>query len=104
LTNLARKILLITVIACFAALVTGLTLMLHLSSIEHPEEHNCEHCPICQQIIINPAKVIIPAEPVVIYEEIILYEVDFTFEYPTAIVENRCCIPRAPPLSSPHTV
>jgi len=56
LLNLARKSLLITMIICFAAMVTGLTLILHLSSIEHPEKHDSEHCQICQQLLTAPSK------------------------------------------------
>jgi len=41
---------------CFLATVTGLTLKLHLSSIEHPEKHNSEHCQICQQLLTAPEK------------------------------------------------
>lgn len=102
--NLARKSLLITMIICFAAMVTGLTLMLHLFSIEHPEEHNCEQCPICQQIFINPAKVIIPDELAVIHEDIVLYQVDSIFNTPVIIEETPSYIPRAPPSISLRSV
>lgn len=95
--NLLRKILLITAMICFLAMATGLTLILHLSGIEHPEKHDSEHCPICQQIFINPAKVIIPAEPVVIHEDIILCQVDSIFDTPVVIEETPSYIPRAPP-------
>jgi hypothetical protein len=46
-------------------MVTDLTLMLHLFSIEHPEEHNCEQCPICQQILTSPEGLAQGPEPAV---------------------------------------
>lgn len=98
--NLARKIVLITGAVCFLAMVTGVMLVLHLSGEEHPETHDCEHCPICQQIFINPTKAIVPVGQSVILEDIILYQVDFIFDTPVVIEETQSCMPRAPPLIS----
>lgn len=102
--NLARKIALITGAVCLLAMVTGVTLALHLAGEEHPEKHDCEHCPICRQIFINPAKAIMPVGQAVILESIILCQVDFIFDTPVVIEETLSCIPRAPPLIHPRSV
>jgi len=54
--HLARKAVLGFVVVCFVARVTGVSLHLHILSHEHPEEHDAEHCPICQQLLIAPGK------------------------------------------------
>ncbi len=36
------------------AMVTGVSLQLHLLSHEHPQEHDFESCSICQQLLITP--------------------------------------------------
>jgi len=61
LKRLARKAVLITAIACFSAMVMGITLYLHMLSRPHPEEHDSEHCSVCQQLLLAPGKFI--AEP-----------------------------------------
>jgi hypothetical protein len=62
LSRLARQVGFILMTIFFAALVTGLSLYLHLLSHEHPEDHDAEHCPICQQLLIKPGKFIIEPE------------------------------------------
>ena len=58
LSRLTRKVGFVLTAIFFVALVTGLSLYLHLLSHEHPEEHDSEHCPICQQLLIKPGKFI----------------------------------------------
>jgi hypothetical protein len=50
LTRLTRKSVFVLTAVCFAALATGLTLQLHMISCEHPEGHDFEQCPVCQQL------------------------------------------------------
>jgi hypothetical protein len=57
-SRLARKVGFVLTTIFFVALVTGFSLYLHLLSHEHPEEHDAEHCSICQQLLIKPGKYI----------------------------------------------
>ena len=61
----------------FVAMVTGLSLYLHLLSYDHPEKHDSEHCPICQQLLIKPGKFI--TEPESHLPDINLLEGQLTF-------------------------
>ena len=62
MSSLDRKAVLICITVCFVAMVTGVSLQLHLLGHEHPEEHDSEHCSVCQQLLITPGKFIM--EPV----------------------------------------
>jgi len=62
LDRLARKCVLTLAIICFVAMTTGVTLQLHLLSDTHPEEHDSEHCSICQQLLIAPGKFLLEPE------------------------------------------
>ena len=58
MTRLARKAVLAFATVSFVAMVTSVSLQLHLLSHNHPEEHDAEHCSICQQLLIAPGKFI----------------------------------------------
>jgi len=97
LKRLARKAVLITSIACFAAMVMGITLYLHLLSRQHPEEHDAAHCSICQQLLIAPGKFITEPELIIL---------DHSPRTDTVEFQSQSCIipfhpgssdPRAPP-------
>ena len=51
-----RKAVLICMIICFVAMVTGVSLQLHLLSDTYPEEHDSEHCSVCRQLLLTPGK------------------------------------------------
>lgn len=38
------------------SMVSGLSLQLHLLSIEHPQKHDAKHCSVCQQLLLAPSK------------------------------------------------
>ncbi|MBN2314216.1 MAG: hypothetical protein JXM79_09820 [Sedimentisphaerales bacterium] len=62
MSRVARKVGLILMTSFFVALVTGLSLYLHLLNHEHPEDHDAAHCPICQRLLIKPGKFITEPE------------------------------------------
>jgi hypothetical protein len=51
-----RKAVLTIMTISFLALVTELTLELHLLSHEHTDNHNSSQCPICQQLLTTQNK------------------------------------------------
>lgn len=59
--RLDRKAVLICMTICFVAMVTGLSLQLHLLSDEHSREHDFDDCSIYRQLLITHGK--FAAEP-----------------------------------------
>ena len=53
---LDRKTVLICITVCFVAMVTGVSLQLHLLSHEHSREHDIDSCSICRQLLIAHGK------------------------------------------------
>ena len=54
----ARKNVLILATVSFVAMVTGVSLQLHLLSQDRPDEHDFAHCSMCQQLLTAPTKFI----------------------------------------------
>lgn len=56
--RLDRKAVIICIIVCFVAMVTGVLLQLHLHllSREHSQKHDFDNCSICQQLLVSPKK------------------------------------------------
>jgi len=51
-----RKAVLICMTICFVAMVTGVSLQLHLLSHEHSRGHDFDDCSICRQLLITHGK------------------------------------------------
>lgn len=60
--RLYRKTVLICITICFVAMVTGLSLQLHLLSESHPEKHDSERCSLCQQLLLVTGKFVLEPE------------------------------------------
>jgi hypothetical protein len=45
---------------CFILTATNAMLILHLTEHHKDESHNPEHCPICQQAVVNIVKAVLP--------------------------------------------
>jgi len=58
-----RNWLLLAASVTFVAMVTGLTLQLHLLSLDNPDSHNSNRCAVCQQLLIAPHKFVPQPEP-----------------------------------------
>ncbi len=37
-------------------MATGMLLELHLHALDHPQDHDCDQCPICRQLLVAPDK------------------------------------------------
>jgi len=60
--HLASAMRIAVILSAFAAIVTatsGLLLVIHLNSIEHPADHDSEHCSFCRHSLI-PSKKFLP--------------------------------------------
>lgn len=56
LARLDRKAVLICITVCFVAMVTGVSMQLHLLSHEHSREHDFDDCSICRQLLVTHGK------------------------------------------------
>jgi hypothetical protein len=63
--NSVRIAGIVLVMVCFILTATNAMLILHLIEHHKDECHNPEHCPICQQAVINIAKAVLPDTPVI---------------------------------------
>jgi len=59
---LKRQAILTCITICFAAMVTGVPLQLHLRSEAHSEKQDSERCSLCQQLLLTPGKFILEPE------------------------------------------
>ena len=60
-----RRILLAPVLVCFTLTATNVVIVLHLIEHHNDKSHDSEHCPICQQAVVNTAKAILIDAPVI---------------------------------------
>ncbi|MDD5328208.1 MAG: hypothetical protein PHY02_10420 [Phycisphaerae bacterium] len=98
--NSFKKLLFALVMVCFILTASNVMLALHLSEHHKDENHDHQHCPICQQVVINKNLAVLPP-PVGIYT---VNEIPFTITYANSffpqIVRHRFPSPRAPPVTS----
>jgi hemoglobin-like flavoprotein len=50
---------------CFILTATNVVLVLHLAEHHNDKNHDPEHCPICQQAIVNAVKAVLPDTSVI---------------------------------------
>lgn len=97
MTRFARRAVLTIAIACFVAMVTGITLHLHLLSHQHPGEHDAEHCSICQQLLIAPGKFITEPELVLLDYNLQKDTIEFQSQSYVIALQHEPFGPRPPP-------
>jgi len=87
---------------CFVAMVTGISLQLHLLSHEHSHEHDFDDCSICRQLLVSSKK--FAAEPQIILPDKELYKESFEFLPKFNIIVFHCkpFNARPPPSSLLH--
>lgn len=79
-------------------MVMGIPRYLHLLAHEHPEEHNAEHCLVCQQLLIMPGKFIM--EPELNLPDFVPQKNNVEFDFQSCIItfHSEPFRPRPPPL------
>jgi len=92
-----RKTILIITTVCFVAMVTGLTLKLHLLSHKHPEKHDSSLCPICQTLLGNTDKISIAIELEIEETNRTAYSSGFIFQTAPSFCNITILGPRSPP-------
>ena len=54
--DLSRQALALSACLSFAAMTGGWWLVVHLSSLHNPAQHDADDCAVCQQLLIPPKK------------------------------------------------
>jgi len=92
-----RRNALILATVSFVAMVTGVSLQLHLLSQDHSGAHDFDHCSICQQLLTAPGKFI--REPESRLPETDLFENDAVFPLHVHVIafHHNPFGPRSPP-------
>jgi len=99
LDKLNRKSALIIVVLCFVAMVTGLTLELHLLNHKHSDNHIPSRCRICHQLLSTIDKINITTEPIIEKVNGKEYSPDFICQITPSFSNIRLPIPRSPPFT-----
>ncbi len=78
-------------------MVSELSPHLHLLSHEHPEEHDSEHCSVCQQLLIAPGKFITEPESGLPDSNLLHDDTEFYFQSYIIALHSQPFNPRPPP-------
>ncbi|OHB78102.1 MAG: hypothetical protein A2Z25_23395 [Planctomycetes bacterium RBG_16_55_9] len=97
--RLARKALLAFIIACFLAMVTGVSLDLHLLSHKRLQAHDAEHCSTCQQLLVSPGKFVMEPQSSLPDSNLDEDNVEVSFQSCAAALHCKPFDPRPPPLA-----
>jgi len=99
---MARKGALILITGCFAVMVTGISLQLHLLSHEHSHDHYFDDCSICRQLLVSPEK--FTAEPKTSLPDTELYKESIEFVLQSNVTAFHCKLinARPPPSELSH--
>jgi len=92
-----RKIIFIIATVCFVAVVTGLTLELHLFSHKHPDNHSSSRCSICQQLLITPNKFASEPQLSLPDTDLLKDEIEFPIHSYVTTFRHKPFGPRPPP-------
>jgi hypothetical protein len=81
----------------FVAMVTGLTLELHLYTHKNEDNHTSSQCSICQTLLSNTNKTSITAEPKIEKTNETEYSAVFVCQITPLFSNIKLPIPRSPP-------
>ncbi len=73
-------------------------MLLHVFSIEHHEEHDSDHCPICKQLLLAPQKFSIESSSET-HSEYSFNYIEFYIEQYISNFNQPHHFPRAPPVT-----
>ena len=82
---------------CFVAMVTGVTLQLHLLSHEHSHEHDFDNCSICQQLLASPDKFISELQTTLLDKELYKESIEFVLQLNVTAFQSKSFDARPPP-------
>jgi len=82
---------------CFAAMVTGVTLQLHLLSHKHTHEHDFGDCSICWQLLVSPCKFISELQTGLLDKELYKESIEFILQLNVTAFHCKSFDARSPP-------
>jgi len=92
-----RKATLILMTISFVALVTGLTLKLHLYNHKNQDNHNSRRCSICQQLLLTPNQFTLEQQSSLLNTDLLKNIIDFPLQSPVITFHHEPFGPRPPP-------
>jgi hypothetical protein len=84
-------------LAIFVANITGALFFWHIAAEGGCEHHDCDNCPICQNTLINSAKIINISSDATNDINIVTYAISYESDDPIIIQSSCNIMPRAPP-------
>ena len=76
---------------------TGLTLTLHLLELKHQQNHDSNHCSICQQLLITPSKCALEPELRLPDTDLLKDNIEFLPQLYVTAFHHKPFNPRPPP-------
>ena len=93
----ARKGVLIIATVGFAAMVTGMSLQLHLWSYDHHDEHDSDECSVCQHFLAATGKFMQEPRSGLPGLSLLESNAEFHLHVRVNIFQHSSFSPRAPP-------
>jgi hypothetical protein len=93
-----RRVVFISAAICFILTATNIVLFIHLAEHEKSGQHDCNHCPICQNLIINKNPILLSPPIIISGFEKIAYTIDYIFVISPPTIQFQSPYLRAPPL------
>lgn len=84
-------------LAIFVVNITGVLFLWHIAAEGGCENHDCDHCPICQNTFINSAKIINTSSATTFTINVIERKIEYVYDTPLKFLITPNLIPRAPP-------
>jgi hypothetical protein len=94
-----RDIFALLAVGCFATTASGLALLVHLSHLDEPTEHDADECSLCQQAFVSAKHYVTAPEPVLIDSDPAGYIVSVRWPTRSHQSPRSRFDPRAPPAS-----
>jgi hypothetical protein len=94
-----RNAVLFLAIACFASMTSGLTLQLHLATVDDVDHHDPAHCSLCTVLLFGVAKSHLETQTCVIYNsDSVVETIPEVGEVPLRGFAPPVLAPRPPPI------
>lgn len=85
-------------LAIFVVNITGVLFLWHIAAEGCCENHDCDHCPICQNTFINSAKIINTSSATTFTINVSERKIEYVYDSPLTLLIIPNLIPRAPPI------
>lgn len=92
-----QRIVFISAAICFILTATGIVVFVHLAEHEKSGQHDCNHCPICQNLIINKNPILLSSPVLISGFDKIAYTINYIVVISSPTIQFQLPYLRAPP-------